>query len=206
MSHTSDQSASLAQLFDDWFGEVKKDLHKRGAFWVPTLVTEPIDARTVVLRSLLDKPTDLLADADDGQGAPAFIIHTDVRSEKWPQLTAQAACALHFYCPKRKWQMRVTARAHRHHQDAFATAQWQNLSARSRRIYALQQTPGTPVSDPQTAYAFDEGDEAAFQQFGVLRVVPEALESLQLERPDRGDYHVRAHWNVLTGERCYLAP
>jgi hypothetical protein len=41
----------LIQIFEDFFSALTKDLHKRGSFWTPTLVSQNADARTVVLRS-----------------------------------------------------------------------------------------------------------------------------------------------------------
>ncbi|MCG8669383.1 MAG: pyridoxamine 5'-phosphate oxidase family protein [Pseudomonadales bacterium] len=189
---------NLRQLFDDWLLEVKKDLAKRGNFWNPTLVTLPAEARTVVLRNLDSS-------FDSASKLPCFVIHTDIRSQKWGQLRREPACSLHFYCTERKWQMRLDCVARLCSQDDYAQSQWQQLSPRSKRIYALKHQPGSAVKDPQIAYCF-EADDKAYDNFGVLVLQATNLESLQLEQPDRTDYHVRAVWNLESDEYSYLAP
>lgn len=188
----------LYLIFDDWIREVKKDLHKRGSFWTPTLISQAADARTVVLRSLESSPT-------QASSFPLFVVHTDVRSKKWRDLHNNPSCVLHFYCSKRKWQMRLNGIAQLHAQDSFAESQWQQLSGRSQQIYSLKLPPGVPVEDPQQAYCFDE-DHSAYRNFGVIGIQANKFESLQLERPDRTDYHVRARWDLASNNYSYLAP
>ncbi|MCH2159223.1 MAG: hypothetical protein MK096_10650 [Oleiphilaceae bacterium] len=192
------QQANLRQLFIDWQREVKKDLLKRGSFWTPTLVSQPMMVRTVVLR-------DLLRDSDNAVDTPLFIVHTDVRSQKWTELARESSCALHFFCSKRKWQMRVQGEAVLNSADDVAQSQWDGLSERSRRIYALQHTPGSSVDDPKAAYTF-ESEASGFAHFGVISIRATKLESLQLDRPDRTDYHVRASWDLESHSLTYLAP
>lgn len=74
MTETLSNNA-LIKVFKDWMLEVKKDLRKRGSFWTPTLISQPVAARTVVLR-------ELVADSDKNTEMPLFIIHTDIRSQK----------------------------------------------------------------------------------------------------------------------------
>ena len=192
------EQANLRQLFIDWQLEVKKDLLKRGSFWTPTFVSQPMMARTVVLRGLL-------CDSDNAVDAPLFIVHTDVRSQKWAELTRDSSCALHFFCSKRKWQMRVQSEAVLNSADDVAQSQWEGLPEKSRRIYALQHKPGTPVDDPKAAYTF-EPEASGFEHFGVISIRAVNLESLQLDRPDRTDYHVRASWDLKSNSMTYLAP
>ena len=173
-------------------------MHKRGAFWSPTLITDPLQSRTVVLRQLL-----LANDAMSEQ--PKFVFHTDIRSQKWPQLQQRADCALHFYCAKRKWQMRVKGFAHLHHDDDYAQSQWQNLSASGQKIYALQHQPGQAVADPEAAYSFSDAERAK-ANFAVICVCATELESLQLQRPDKSAYHVRAQWNIASHSVGFIAP
>jgi hypothetical protein len=198
MTSEASPKPTSTSLFTDWILEVKNDLSNRGHYWTPTLVTAPSNARTVVLRSLhFDTSTDI--------PSLIFVVHTDTRSEKWHQLQQDPACTLHFYCSKRKWQMRVQATASLHQQDVQATGEWHRLSSRSQQIYRLQHTPGTPVKDPKAAYTFDS-TESGFENFGVLRLEVTSMESLQLEQPDRTDYHVRARWDFEKGHAEYLAP
>ena len=132
---SSSTHTTLQQIFDDWLREVKKDLYKRGAFWTPTLVTHAAESRTVVLRRLAAPEAE--SSPTRSTVLPQFVIHTDIRSKKWAQLQQAPTCGLHFYCPKRKWQMRVDGFAALHAQDAYAESEWQALSERSQKIYAL---------------------------------------------------------------------
>jgi pyridoxine/pyridoxamine 5'-phosphate oxidase len=199
----SSAQTTLQQIFDDWLREVEKDLHKRGQFWTPTLVTHPAESRTVVLRGL-DAP-EAESSVNQGPSLPRFVIHTDTRSKKWEQLQHAPTCGLHFYCAKRKWQMRVDGFAELHANDAYAESEWQALSERSQKIYALKHMPGEPVDDPEKAYCFEDSAQA-YKHFGVIYVRATHLESLQLERPDRTNFHIRAAWKLETQALTYLAP
>ena len=200
VSTMSYQQSIRATIFDEWFMQVKKDLHKRGAFLSPTLITNPLDARTVILRQL---ETDTSTDPETDP--PLFIIHTDIRSQKWQQLQQQPSCVLHFYCSKRKWQMRIAAQAELHSQDDYAQKHWQKLSPASKKIYALQHTPGSSVESPESAFSF-ASQENAYQQFAVILMRAQKMESLQLSHPNRTDYHIRASWDVSNNTLQYLAP
>ena len=198
VSPPTPSSPTAESIFKDWLLAVKKDLYKRGAFWHPTLITQAMQGRTVVLRQLDDThPND--------SALPDFIVHTDTRAQKWQQLQQHSECALHFYCPKRKWQMRLNGEASLHYQDTFSQDHWQRLSNDAQRLYALQHCPGEPVDDPAQAFCFNSITEAQ-QNFAVIRIRARVLESLQLPRPDKADYHIRARWQI-SEQRCeYLAP
>jgi pyridoxine/pyridoxamine 5'-phosphate oxidase len=128
----------IESLFRDWLGEVSKDLKKRGAFWTPTLVSGHQEARTVVLRSL---------EKSENSPCPQFIVHTDIRSQKWQELQKNNNLSLHFYCPKRKWQMRLKGKAYLHHGDPEAQIEWRRLSLGSQQIYGQMFTPGEEVEN-----------------------------------------------------------
>lgn len=199
----SSAQVTLQKIFHDWLREVKKDLQTRGPFWTPTLVTHPAESRTVVLRGLAVPEAE--SSVKERAGLPQFLIHTDTRSKKWVQLQQASNCGLHFYCAKRKWQMRVDGLAELHANDAYAESEWQALSERSQKIYALKHLPGEPVADPEKAYCFDDTAQA-YKHFGVICVRATHLESLQLERPDRTNFHIRAAWALETQALTYLAP
>jgi pyridoxamine 5'-phosphate oxidase len=186
----------IESLFRDWLGEVSKDLKKRGAFWTPTLVSGHQEARTVVLRSL---------EKSENSPCPQFIVHTDIRSQKWQELQKNNNLSLHFYCPKRKWQMRLKGKAYLHHGDPEAQIEWRRLSLGSQQIYGQMFTPGEEVETPQTGYTFEKDQDFA-KNFGVLRIDPISLESLQLSHPMRESHHIRAAWLIEQGIFKYLAP
>ena len=191
-------TSKLDSLFNNWFLEVNKDLQLKGSFWTPSFVTGYQGCRTVVLRSVIKSDNSC-------KRAPSFVIHTDVRSQKWQDLIYNPNGALHFYCSHRRWQVRVdgTSELFDHHQPAID--EWSKLSHKSRKLYCLDSQPGTVVRDPKPAYAGSDCDDG-FENFGVVVLTAKSMESLQLEGPDRSEYHVRAFKDFTTGESSYLAP
>ena len=112
------QIDAIESIFSSWIGEVEKDLVSRDSLWSPTMITGFQNARTVVLRGF-DRRT------ESGQRQILeFVIHTDVRSQKWQDLKKNSVCCLHFYCGERRWQMRVHASAELFHLDAVSNAAW----------------------------------------------------------------------------------
>lgn len=190
----------VENIFKDWLLEAKKDLKKRGPYWNPTLITGECQARTVVLRGIED---------DTERSCPRFIIHTDIRSQKWIELKEKRFATLHFYCPKRKWQMRVSCSGVLHHKNDDARIEWNRLSPNSKEIYSLKNIPGTKVVSAKEAYTFEEKLDP-MENFGVITLIPNSFESLQLSHPMRESFHVRAKWLVQSDKKphefSYLAP
>lgn len=185
-------------IFQDWLLEVKKDIKRKGSFWHPTLVSGEQNARTVILRSVEFIKKGAIS-------KPRFIVHTDTRSHKWQELKNNTKATLHFYCPKRRWQMRVQVSAELSLLDTDATIEWKRLSKNSQRIYSLKNSPGTIIQDPKAAYTFPEEIDG-FDNFGVLNLIPIHMESLQLERVNGPSFHQRALWDLNTHTFQYLAP
>lgn len=187
-------------IFKDWLDEAKKDLKKRGPYWNPSLVTHLCQARTVVLRSIENDPL---------SESPRFVIHTDIRSQKWSELKENSEASLHFYCQKRKWQMRINGEVSLHQGDDESKIEWRRLSENSKQIYKLNHTPGIEVESPKNAYSFNE-EVDPFDNFGVIILRPTKLESLQLNHPMRESFHVRAQWLITPdtnqSKYGYLAP
>jgi hypothetical protein len=190
-----DRSKNIESIFADWLDEVNKDLKKKDSFWTPSLITSGQEVRTVVLRSI-----------QMGPRFPAFIIHTDIRSKKWGELKSNPAMTLHFYCPKRKWQVRLKGTASLTHLETASTIEWKRLSKHSQKIYSLINIPGSIVDDPQEAYQFSENVDDGLNNFGVINFLPHLVESLQLSRPDREDFHVRSVWDIKKNQFQFLAP
>ncbi|GEM_PF-2293804 len=190
-----DRSKNIESIFANWLDEVNKDLKEKGPFWTPSLITSEQEVRTVVLRSI-----------QTGADAPNFIIHTDIRSKKWSELKKNSATTLHFYCPKRKWQLRLKGTASLSHLNTESSIEWNRLSPHSQKIYSLINIPGTIVDDPQEAYKFSENVDGGLNNFGVINFLPHLIESLQLSRPDREDFHVRSAWDIRKNQFQFLAP
>lgn len=184
----------LQNLFKDFIYEVKKDLKKRGSYWNPTLITGDGEGRVVVLRSLQSGKKEV----ED------FIIHTDVRSHKWKSLKEKPFANLVFYCPKRKWQVRLKAKARLNTQDIESKIEWERLKENSKKIYSLSHSPGSRCSTPEEAFVFEES--SGYVNFGVITLEPISLDSLQLSPPTREDLHVRAFLNCESGEMGFLSP
>jgi hypothetical protein len=106
--------------------------------------------------------------------------------------------------------MRIRSLTVLHTGSEFSQDQWDQLSDTSRKIYRLKNTPGTKVSDPEIAYDFhshsEQSDDPGYKNFGVIELQAQHFESLELNRPDRGDFHVRAEWNTVSGDYSFLAP
>ena len=193
------QHGALERIFSSWVKEVEKGLVVRDSLWTPTMVSGVQSARTVVLRGLQWS-------SEGNKPSLIFYVHTDVRSRKWQELRQNPSCCLHFYCAARRWQMRVDTYARLSHEDEEACAAWRELPDHTKRIYSLKHAPGTAVGDPKEVFMC-QSVEQGFEHFGVIGLRALAMESLQLQGPDRSDYHVRARWELdENGEMTYLAP
>jgi len=188
---------NLEDLFDEFLKEVEKDLKSKGSFWNPTFVTaaQIPNARTVVLREL---------------EVPFFIIHTDIRSQKWIEVEQNPNTLLHFYCPNRRWQMKVTGLVEKMG-ESECKAEWAKISQSSKEVYGLPFSPGLPCTDPKTAgtpkkLSSKDEEKNSFENFGALRIVASEMESLQLASPEREGYHQRALWCLKKQDYSYLTP
>lgn len=154
---------------------------RRSPFHTPTLASLADGMptlRTVVLRA---------AESDSWQ----LRVHTDRRSPKWQALAANPAIALHVYDPVARLQLRAHGHAALHAEDAIADAGWAGSRPMSRACYAQAAAPGAPVPAPPDApVAADAGNGAARGHFGVIRLVLDTLEWLELAR----EGHRRAHF------------
>lgn len=117
----------------------------RHAFHTPVLATNGADgfpaARTVVLRGFDPQQRTL-------------IFHTDRRSTKVAELSADPRVAVVFYDAKGKIQLRAAGTAAVHTGDDVSKAAWERLSAWSRRCY-LGAPPGTPSHEPTSGLPAD---------------------------------------------------
>ena len=165
-----------------------------GCVWRnPTLVTAGTrgvaQARTVVLRAF------------DAQRR-VVDIHSDTRSAKFEELTAQPQASLHGWDSTRQIQLRLTGRATLHTAGAKADAAWAALRPQSRATYHVQPGPGTIITEPDHT---TQGSEAeARDVFCVISLAYDTLEYLHLAR----ERHRRARFtwrsNVPTSE--WLVP
>lgn len=141
---------------------------RRHPFHTPTLATLGLDgapqARTLVLRGC--DPA--------GRG---LRLHTDRRAGKWAELRAEARCALHLYDAGAAIQLRLAGRASLHDADAVADAAWEATRPFSRRCYAVEPAPASPVAAPPPAPRDEAG---ARENFAAVVFRWHALEWLWL--------------------------
>lgn len=175
MNPSADETESLERVLEQAWALLSEGVHsRRGAAHTPALAT--VDARgcatvrTVVLRACEPASRELL-------------IHTDVRSEKFAELAQRPNCALLVYDASLKVQLRITARATRHADDALADRQWAASRPMSRAVYGSPLAPGAPVENPHVAAATLEGRSEAEQRrhFAVLRLQVLGLDWLHLK-------------------------
>ena len=131
-------------------------------------------ARMVVLRS-----------ADGSTRSLEF--HTDTRSAKWLELSANPEVTVLGFCPQARLQLRLQGRVERHGPGSeIADAAWNGLPGRTRMTYA-----GGPPGDERAFETLDVPvppdpvDEAEGKaRFGVLRFRPRTLDWFELRQPD----------------------
>lgn len=125
-------------------------------------------ARTVVVRGF---------DADLRE----VRFHTDIRSPKVEQVSADDRVALHWYDSSRRLQLRIPARGTLHHGDAIARAAWDASPPMSRACYTTRDAPGARIEAfpcaPLPPAATDDG---GFASFAVVCCRFDAVELLAL--------------------------
>lgn len=130
---------TLSQSKDDCMRLLSRAVaDRRAPMHTPSVATLGLDgrprARVVVLRAF---------DAS----ARALRFHTDVRSEKFHEVSADPRIALLFYDASLKVQLRVEGEATLHHGDALAEKAWQDSQAMSRHCYATMPAPGSAIEE-----------------------------------------------------------
>lgn len=110
---------ALDQLDAKLWTELSRARHAKGHGWrTPVLATldqqHLPQVRTVVLR-------------DSDRQARRFTIYSDRRSPKVAELRDQPRCSLLFWCPRRRWQLRVNGEAQIDTTSEAVSAVWSNL-------------------------------------------------------------------------------
>jgi hypothetical protein len=189
-AHADDLGAALDAA---WHLLAQGVTGRRHPFHTPALATLGRDgaprARILVLRG-------------SDPSARVLRLHTDRRAAKWEELSAEPRCALHFYDAEAAVQLRLTGRASLHSDDQVADAAWAASRDFSRRCYAIELAPGTPIAAPPPA----PQDEAAGRgAFGVVQFRVETLEWLWLAA--EGHRRARFAWGDQGAlEATWLVP
>ncbi len=161
---------------------------------VGTITADGPNLRTVILRG---------ADA----AARRIRFHTDTRSPKFAELSADPRLAWTFYDEPSRLQLRLWGMAILHHDDALADAQWLATPLNSRRIYHAVTAPGTS-SDVPTGGLPPELDDARWTAefserarpcFAVIETAVTRLEALYLHHA--GHRRAAFHYELESGDR-----
>ncbi|MBY0613680.1 MAG: pyridoxamine 5'-phosphate oxidase family protein [Beijerinckiaceae bacterium] len=152
VSYYDDLDASLAEA---WKLIGRGAVDRRHGFHHPTLATIGADgspeARTVILR------------ASDAVSR-TIVFHTDARSKKVAEITANPVIALHFYDSGQKIQLRISGEARLHAGDEFARRRWSASQPMSRLCYSVAPGPGEPIEAPD-GYAMQDRETLAAEGF-----------------------------------------
>jgi hypothetical protein len=177
---------------------------RRSFFHTPAFVTLGLDgfpsARTVVLRGF-------------DSGSLVIVVHTDHRSRKVTELSADNRAAAMVYDQKMKVQVRLAGLCTVHHGDQIALRAWRRLPVSSRRVYlgaapgamSGDATSGLPASLETQAPSIGDS-EFGFANFAVIHMRLHTLDWLYLRA--RGNRRARLTWaEGGDGEtRTWLAP
>ncbi len=149
--------------------------------------------RTVVLRAV-------------EQEARLLRFHTDLRSRKVAEITAQPRVALHAYHAGSKIQLRLAGQARVHHGDEVARDAWQESRSFSRLCYGVEPGPGAAIDAPWDWRQGEDGSVEAesFQNFGAVLVKVESLEWLYLAA--RGHRRALYDWGGGALRKSWLVP
>ena len=165
---------------------------RKSAFHTPSVATIKADGsptiRTVVLRGC-------------DSAARSLRFHTDTRSGKIAELSANPMAAMHFYDHGAKVQLRLSVKLSMAAGTAYEAA-WAATQPMSRECYQVTQSPGSPIDDPY-GVTFD----AAATRDGEDHFVPVLAEVLQMEwlyLAARG--HRRALFDFEADSKSWLVP
>lgn len=149
---------------------------RHAAFHIPVLATVTADgapsARIVVLR---------------GASAAEWRLrcHTDNRSSKFAEISAQPSVMFHFYDPVHKVQVRASGTADLHGGDQTALAAWKGSASSSRECYFAEPGPGTAIELPTNGLPDDpsafENEERGLSAFTVVNASITRMEWVHLD-------------------------
>ncbi|MDJ0945811.1 MAG: pyridoxamine 5'-phosphate oxidase family protein [Kiloniellales bacterium] len=186
-----------ASLLEAWRLLRRGVKDRRSPFHTPALATRRDDGfpavRTVVLRAV-----------DVMQHRLRF--HTDARSAKFREISADPRVAVHFYDPSKKVQLRADGRATLHRDDELADTAWRATRLFSRACYRVAEMPGTVVANPQASSSAGDADDpdAGRENFAAISVSIDGLEWLYLAA--RGHRRARFSWTDGEVEGAWLIP
>lgn len=163
--------------------------NRHSLFHTPSVATIGADGapqnRVVVLRGAERKARNLR-------------FHTDLRSGKIVDLKANPNCAMLFYDPKVKLQLRVTGKVAIHNDDDIEDAAWAGSRPQSRACYTQGLAPGVSIESPLDAPLAPPADnpDLGKENFCAVLLRAERIEWLYLHSGG----HRRAVWHFDDGQ------
>ena len=143
----------------------RASVDKKHPWHYPTLATLQNgvpEQRTLVLRVYHSKEEEL-------------ILFTDFRSPKVAQIQASPTVSIHFYNPRKQWQVRVIAEAEIHNQNAFSQSFLSKIPPNARVDYRTFLKPGADKTAKGPLASAEENFTAL-----VLKI--KTIDSLELSR------------------------
>jgi 3-hydroxyisobutyrate dehydrogenase len=123
---------------DIWLRLLNGSLRAKESFHLSVIATVNNglpEQRTVVLRKAIPEKKQLW-------------FHTDLRSNKIPQIVENSYVHWLFYDKQTQIQLRVQTLARIHQLDELAATQWQNTHSQSRKCYLTELPPGSSIEFP----------------------------------------------------------
>jgi len=157
------------QFLDYCKGELVNGYVKRGHpfryFTLATISDGKPRQRTVVLRKLLPDFT--------------AVFYTDTRSQKVQDITDNSYVSALFYHPKKLMQIKLEGQAKLITDAKELDSYWKSIPESSRKDYITHLAPSSNIENPdQVEYVNDQ------PHFTAIKIIPEAIEYLQLKRPN----------------------
>lgn len=108
-------------------------------------------------------------------------FHTDKRSTKIAELSANPAISVIFYDPASKVQIRIDGTAQVHHDNDVSRNAWAETRSFSKACYLATEPPGSEVEAPPTAPTYDaDADDIAYENFCAVTIDVTRLEWMHL--------------------------
>lgn len=194
-------SYSLEDLEKDcWLRLVNGAIKSRDPFHTPCVATidsGEVNMRTVVLRKALPTVRELR-------------FHTDIRSNKWKELTINKSISALFYDASSRIQLRVKGKAVLHFNNDITAEAWTKTALSSRRCYLTNESPSSFSSIPtsgltekieQENFTLEES-EVGKQHFGIVAIQVESIEWLWLHHAG----HRRAFFDYVNDCNNWMIP
>ncbi len=132
-----------------------------------------------------------------------LFFHTDIRSPKVAALKNDPAMSWLFYDDPMKLQLRITADAWIHHEDAIAEDAWQKLKTSSQLTYSIADAPGEYLEEPKELLRLENDPELLYfakNNFAVVETKVLTIDFLFLHLTGNR----RAFFNCVANENYWL--